>query len=243
MIGSVGRILRNDFARSETVLAIRFLWRLFCYCVLLRRLRTLDSDKASPVTIRHNMKSLSRKLNRMQLLIRPLSVLEHIGKDARILVIGPRNEWDLWLLHKYGFEFARCTGLDLISYSPKVRLGDMHAMAFADGEFDVVLCGWTLSYSAEPALACREIARVCRKDGAIAVGVEYFAGTDEDERAATGGYLIRDARLAQRINSVEQILELFPRRGPVFFNHDAPSKRAPSVRLPPSNCAVIFGNA
>lgn len=243
LLSGVARILRQDVARSESVLATRLLLRLFWFCVVLRRLRTLSSEQAFDVTLRHNLKSLSKKLNRMQLLVRPLSVLEQVGKDARILVIGPRNEWDLFLLHRHGFEFRNCTGLDLISYSPRIVLGDMHAIPFADGHFDVVLCGWTLSYSAEPALACREIARVCKRGGAIGIGVEYFSGSDEEERTATGGYNIQDQRLSKRVNSVEEILALFPSAGARYFSHDAPLKRSVPRDWPPSNCAVIFENA
>jgi SAM-dependent methyltransferase len=243
LAGGVARILRRDVARSESVLAACMLLRLLWYRGVLRRLRTLESAQAFEVTVAHNLKALSRKLNRMELLTRPLSVLEQVRKDARILVIGPRNEWDLFLLHREGFEFGNCTGLDLISYSPRIQLGDMHAMPFADGEFDVVLCGWTISYSAEPAVACREIARVCRRGGVVGIGVEFFSGGEQEEREANQGYTIREQRLAQRVNSVDEIMALFPHAGARYFSHDAPLKRSLPRDRPPSNCAVLFENA
>jgi len=243
--GELSRLAKmawRDITRSEIVLAHVFLLRLFYFQRLRRSFRTTDTEKAFPVTVQHNLKSLRKRLNRMLLLISPLSVLEKVDSGSRILVIGPRNEWDLLLLHKSGFSFSRCTGLDLISYSPRIVLGDMHVIPFADGEFDVVLCGWTLSYSADPQLACREIARVCRKGGTIGVAVEYFLGDEQAERQATGGYVIQDSRLERRINSVGQILELFPDRGALFFSHDAPLKRTVPGDSLPSNCAVLFGN-
>lgn len=242
-VRSAVRIAHNDLARSETILSMVLLVRLFYYCVLKRDLKTLDSENAFPVTLKHNLKSLTKKLNRMQLLIRPLSVLEQVSKDAKILVIGPRNEWDLLLLYRYGFSFGRCAGLDLISYSPKIVLGDMHKIPFQDGEFDVVLCGWTISYSAEPKLACQEIARVCKSKGIIGIGVEYFVGDEQAQRDASGGYLIGDSRLSRRVNSCNQILALFDRAGAVFFSHDAPLRRSRPRDNPPSNCAVLFENA
>jgi SAM-dependent methyltransferase len=242
-VRSAGRSLGRDLTRGETVSWLALLSRLAWYCLVRRRLRTLESEEAFPVTVRHNLRSLVRKLDRMLLLVDPLSVLEHVPKDARILVIGPRNEWDLLLLHMRGFDFGRCTGLDLISYSPRIVLGDMHAMPFGDGEFDVVLCGWTISYSANPALACREIARVCRPGGTIGIAVEYSDGDQDAERRATGGYLIQDERLQERVNSVPQILALFPERGQVYFNHDAPLRRAWAPGVLPSNCAVVFERA
>jgi SAM-dependent methyltransferase len=239
---AIFRIVYHDVVRSESLLSFVLLLRIFYFCSLKRGLRTMGADDAFPVTVQHNLKSLIKKLNRMALLIKPLSALEQVAKDARILVIGPRNEWDLLLLHRYGFDFSQCSGLDLISYSPKILLGDMHAMPFADGEFDVVLCGWTISYSANPALACQEIARVCKANGTIGIGVEYFVGDQEAEREAVGGYVIQDERLSQRINTVDQIMALFPKHGALFFSHDAPLKRSAPRQLPPSNCAVIFQN-
>lgn len=236
------RVLRRDVGRSEAWLATKMIVRLYWYCAFRRRLKTLDSEQAFAVTLRHNLKSLSKKLNRMELLIRPLSVLEHVDARARILVIGPRNEWDLFLLQRFGYDFRNCTGLDLISYSPKIVLGDMHAMPFPDREFDVVLCGWTLSYSAQPDLACREIARVCKHKGTIGVGVEYFTGSEAEEREANGGYSIGDERLSRRVNSVDELLALFPATGARYFSHDAPLRRSAPRDQIPSNCAVIFEN-
>jgi len=240
ILGSVARILRQDLLHSESALSFAFFARLYWYCSVRRKLRTLESGNAVPMTIEHNLKSLRRRLNRMLLLIRPLSVLEQVPKGARVLVIGPRNEWDLLLLARHGFPLRNQVGLDLISYSPNIRLGDMHAMPFADGEFDVVLCGWTLSYSATPDIACREIARVCKPGGVVGIGVEYFDGDQDAERQATGGYLLQDERLTQRVNSVAQILALFPGHGAVHFSHDAPLRRSAPRDVPPSNCATLF---
>ena len=239
---SLGRMVKRDILHSEIVLYSVFFARFFYFCKLKKSLRTLDSPSAFPVTISHNLRSLSKPLNRMALLIEPLSVLEQVGNNSRILVIGPRNEWDIFQLVRSGFRFDRCTGLDLISYSPSVRLGDMHNIPFEDEEFDVVLCGWTLSYSAHPQKACDEISRVCRKGGLIGMAVEYFSGDEEDERVSTGGYTIQDERLAERINSVDQILSLFPDRGDVYFSHDAPLRRSAPKHESRSNVATIFTN-
>jgi SAM-dependent methyltransferase len=237
---SLARMIFRDIRRTESFLALIFFLRFFYFCKLARRLRTMNSENAFPVTIDHNMKSIGKKLNRMLLLIKPLSVLEQVDKQARILVVGPRNEWDLYLLRQNGFSFENCVGLDIISYSPKIVLGDMHKMPFTDGEFDVVLCGWTLSYSAEPRLACSELSRVCRNSGVVGISVEYFVGDAYAEREANGGYVIQDSRLQQRVNSTAQLLELFPSHGEVYFDHDAPLKRSVALGVMPSNCAVIF---
>jgi SAM-dependent methyltransferase len=50
-----------------------------------------------------------------------------------------------------------------------VRVGDVHALALADGEFDVVHAHQVLQHVADPVLALRELARVTRAGGVIGV--------------------------------------------------------------------------
>jgi SAM-dependent methyltransferase len=57
-------------------------------------------------------------------------------------------------------------------------VGDVHALAFADGAFDVVHAHQVLQHVAEPVRALREMRRVCRPGGIVAV-------RDSDYRAFT----------------------------------------------------------
>jgi SAM-dependent methyltransferase len=103
----------------------------------------------------------------------------------------------------------------------------MHALPFRENEFDVVICGWTLSYSAEPRKAIDEMIRVTRSGGVLAIGVEYSTLTAEEaKRIHKGNYSIEEFdRLPKRINSVNDIKELVgDRLGEVYFSHDAPNK-------------------
>ena len=219
---------------SRIIFNIRY-W----YYKITSGIQTISSNDVFSVTVEHNLKRVPFRSDRMNLLIRPLSVLENVSRGAKILVIGPRNEWDLILLWQVGFDFDKITGLDLISYSPKVVLGDMHKIPFNDNEFDVVLCGWTLSYSANPALACLEISRVCKNGGIIGIGVEYCDMSDVDQ-IKNFGYAIQEKnKLAERINSVDNILSFFSFNKVVYFNHDAPLKRF-IIGQSPSNCGVLF---
>lgn len=239
-------LLKKVF-KSEWFARRFFLIRLK-YLVFKNKVRTGESEHAFSVTVSHNIKSLKKSLNRMNLLAKPLSVLENVRKNSKILVIGPRNEWDFFLLWLAGFSFKNCVGLDLISYSPKIVLGDMHKMPFEDGSFDVVLCGWTLSYSANPKLVASEIERVCVKKGIIGVGVEYAHPIREKIDLADIGYEIQEKdRLRDRINSTKMILDLFDCEKELFFNHDAPMKnheiiggayRPEGYNI--NNCVVIF---
>jgi hypothetical protein len=213
-------LLLVPYIREKFVLA-----RIFYFVKLKHRLRTQDSKEAFDSTVMHNLKGLKMCNNRMDLLIKPVSAIETLDKNSKILVIGPRNENDLFSLLGHGFAWNNIYGLDLISYSNRVFLGDMHSMPFTDDFFDAVLCGWTLSYSSTPEKAAKEILRVVKNSGIVGIGVEYTTMLKEDVEHLLG-YSIQDySRLSKRINSTSEILNLF--NGNIehlFFDHDAPTR-------------------
>lgn len=213
-------LLLVPYLREKVVLA-----RIFYFIKIRKRLKTQDSKEAFEATLRHNLKGLRMCNNRMDFLIKPLSTIETLNKKSKILVIGPRNENDLFSLLGQGFAWRNIYGLDLITYSNKVLLGDMHNMPFGDDSFDAVLCGWTLSYSSTPEKAAKEMLRVARNKGIIAIGVEYSTMLKEDFEKLLG-YAIQDySQLPKRISSSAEILSLFdPNVEHLFFNHDAPNR-------------------
>jgi SAM-dependent methyltransferase len=227
------------YLREKFVLA-----RIIYFVQINKRLKTQNSKEAFETTLEHNLKGLKMCNNRMDFLIKPLSTIETLNKNSKILVIGPRNENDLFSLLGHGFAWRNIYGLDLITYSHKIVLGDMHDMPFNDDFFDVVLCGWTLSYSSIPEKAAKEMLRVVRNKGIIGIGVEYSKMLKEDSEHLLG-YAIQDySLLDKRINSTSDILDLFSQKvDHLFFNHDAPNKishtrngRASNV----SNVITIF---
>ena len=56
-----------------------------------------------------------------------------------------------------------------------VRIGDVHALPFADGEFDVVHAHQVLQHVADPVTALREMARVTRPGGVVAARDSDYA--------------------------------------------------------------------
>lgn len=200
--------------------------RYVYFAWVMKRLRTLESSSAIDHTIEHNLRSLGDQRGaRMKRLLAPLLAIETLGPESRFLVVGPRTESDLLLLASLGFSLSRIRGLDLISYSPLIDLGDMHAMPYADNSFDVVICGWTLSYSNEPERAAQEMVRVCRPNGLIAVAVEYF-DTPGELIPGSASYVL-EVKDRPRINSVNQLRELFsPAVQTVYLEHDAPARRS-----------------
>ncbi len=214
------------------------------WAIARNRLKTLDSENSVKETIQHNMSSLKDFSNcRIELLIRPLSVIESVREAKSVLLIGPRNENDLLIASTYLDLPLDCVrGLDLISYSNLIDLGDMHQMPYEDNSFDVVICGWTVSYSEHPKQLADEMVRVCKPGGVVAVGLEY--GTlDEAGYEKLLGYSLAVPGV-QRINSVKQINDLFGDNiDQVFFSHDAPLKRshgADGLVAFPSSVASIF---
>lgn len=224
-----------------------FRCRFWFYVYLRRALRTTSSPDAFQVTVEHNLKSIGARNNRMMRLIGPLSAIESLSRESRVLVIGPRNEWDLVLLAKQGYR--NVVGVDLISYSPRIVRGDMHALSslFPRDHFDAVLCGWTLSYSAAPDAVARQITEVVKPGGLVGVAVEYaldHASLDELWRQADGYVIQERGRLTRRVNSVDDLLGLFGTSvDRVFWNHNAPSKcyHLPGrlVAEPSAVCAIF----
>ena len=110
---------------------------------------------------------------RTEKLMAVLRCIDAVPRDAKVLVIGPRNEAEILLLSLYGFRLQNITGVDLFSYSPLIRLGDMHALQFPDDTFDVVYTAWTLAYSYDVKKACAEIVRVAKSGAIVATGMSH----------------------------------------------------------------------
>jgi SAM-dependent methyltransferase len=223
---------------------VRFLityLRALYFVKIRKRLKTVDSHDAIKRSISHNLKSVLPSNDRIKLLFNPLSVIELLNKESKILVIGPRNESNLFFLRGMGFKKENIIGLDMISYVPSIKLGDMHNLPFETNSFDAVACGWTLSYSNDPKKAANEMLRVVKSNGLIGIAVEYSTMTSEDE-IAMSGYILQE-NSGGRINSTEQILQLFsPNVKEIFFNHNAPNKISHSSQFMPnvSNISSIF---
>jgi hypothetical protein len=230
---------------------IQFKIRLYWQIYILHKLKTLPSGVSAgivPATINHNLSSLSSMPSRMRHLIKPLSAIELINPNARILVVGPRSEWDFFLLSNEGFR--NVVGLDLITYSSFIKLGDMHDITktFDLNSFDAILIGWTLTYSTSPGAVAKELLKVVKPGGIVGVAVEYFLDDPELDAKwlARDGYTLVDReKLPTRINSTKQIIDLFAGYvDHVYFDHDAPLRLAhhPDLPLLPlcSAVSVIF---
>ncbi len=220
---------------------IRFVW----YAKVLRRARFYDLASAQTAfiaehTVSHNYKGLQLNAirafsgERPDLLLRLLSTIDRLSPDNdRILFVGPRAESELLIARSYGFRKQNIRGLDLISYSPQVDLGDMHRMPYGNNSWNAFVLGWVLAYSENPAAACKEIIRTARPGALVAIGVQYHPLSPEEIGKRLG--YIPGAKI--RLESTKQILSLFGDHvGPVYVSHDIDDHR----RNQPGDILLVF---
>lgn len=216
-------------AANRLVFKLRFFW--FAY--IMKRL-TVFQDENSVLAPNYSLDMLKKGTtsDRPLRLIRPLSVIDQLSKSARILSIGCRFETELLYLVGYGFRADRVRGFDMISYSPWVDCGNMHAMPYEDNSWDAVILGWVMTYSDDPKQAAREVVRVARDGALIAIGVSYYPLEQlTKDRLAGGDERVRDKRL----QTVREYLELFGENvKTVFFQHDVADVTKEGV------CSLIF---
>lgn len=159
-----------------------------------------------------------RPSSRILKLILPLLAIDEVEKtkkQMKVLCIGARFEAELLYLVGYGFSSKNIKGFDMISYSPWIDAGNMHAMQYSNNTWDSIIAGWVISYSDNPKKAAEEMLRVIKNGGYIAVGVAY------------------DAYDKNRTQTVKDILQLF--KGYVkniYYQHDSENQQG--------SCCVIF---
>lgn len=159
------------------------------------------SSAVGEQTIGHNQAALENLAafgmeNIMALLLYPIAAILR-DKTSKVLIVGPRPEDDIFCARTLGLEQAR--GLALFSYSSFIDIGDIHKTAYEDHEFDSVLVGWVVSYSADPASLIAECKRITRPGGYLGFGLE-----SNPQMRRTGEYA---APRANSLNSWAAIAE------------------------------------
>lgn len=126
-------------------------------------------------------------------------------KNLKVLSIGPRSEGEIYNLFAKGFELENIVGIDLFTYSPLIKLGDMHNLDFPNDKFDIVLMGWCLAYSNNKNKVISEVNRVLRKKGLLIIG-HTIIETPDEEIIRKRGYLVASPH--NKINSKEDLDKL-----------------------------------
>lgn len=187
-------------------------------------IKTLNGESPQIIqfAVEHNLAGLKdgQALHRPDLLVRVLQSIGYIytfASTLKVLSVGPRSEAEILSLVAAGFLPANIRGLDLISYSPFVDLGDMHQMPYKDNSFDVAVLGWVLAYSKDIKKAVSEVVRVTKSGGMVAIGCEYNPATSEELTA--GGALLQNDY--PRFYHTDDILKHFEAHiETVIFRHD-----------------------
>ena len=127
-------------------------------------------------------------------------------RNLKILSIGPRAEGEIFNIFSYGFELKNIIGVDLFSYSPFIKLGDMHDLQFKNDEFDVVLMNKCLAYSNNKQKALSEAKRVLVRDGLLIIGYSVNRDLTQEDQLKKRGYLV--ASPYEKVNSMEELEDL-----------------------------------
>ena len=111
---------------------------------------------------------------RISILLNQLPSFDYIKKDEiKTLIIGPRTEGDIYQALLSGIKKENLFAIDLFTYSPFITLGDMHNIPFKDNTFDLILSGWTLTYSEDNKKAIDEIIRVSKNNCLVGIGYTF----------------------------------------------------------------------
>jgi SAM-dependent methyltransferase len=111
-----------------------------------------------------------------------------LASDAPVLAIGARNEVELDVLARAGF--TNVTAIDLWSASPRIRVGDMHNLAFDSDAFALIFASHVFEHAWDFSRVAAECVRVLRPGGylfcAVPTGFEPSAHDRYDFRDAKG---------------------------------------------------------
>lgn len=222
------KLLRRVILQTLKIDQLRNFYCRIRYFFLKGRMRVLPvmTEGVGQYTVEHNMSALQVRAafgmgNRMALLLYPLAAVLRNTPDAKVLIVGPRTEDDLYWARSLGITNVR--GLDLFSYSPWIDVGDIHKTSYEDREFDAVILGWVISYSEKPEVLVAECKRIIKPGGYLGFGIE-----SNPSQRATGKY---GAPRVNALNSGKDIAELVQES--ITFIHD------PEIDIPTDN-AVLF---
>jgi len=227
MSSSNGRVRKLYYE----LLKIDVLRNYYCwarYRMLRKNMKTASrqSDGVGQHTIDHNLVALNTRAgfgmaNRMALLLYPTAAALRNRSEARVLIVGPRTEDDIFWARALGLRNAR--GLDLFSYSDMIDVGDMHQTDYPSAHFDAVILGWVISYSNAPERLVDECKRIVKPGGYIGFGIE----SNPDHRR-TGQFKPPRANALNSGSDIAAMVGL-----PIMFIHD------PELDVPSDNAVIM----
>ncbi len=145
----------------------------------------------------------------------PLVSIDYLDfNNAKVLSVGPRNEGELYYLRSLGFKWSNIHSIDLLSYSSKIELGDIHKSNYEDSSFDVIICGWVLSYSNNFKKILEEMYRISRNKAIISIGYTFTPEQLDKVRIFKSRENVLDTN--------KQIIDFYGNKiKTIYFNYDA----------------------
>lgn len=187
-----------------------------------KNMRFLDGlgSEVRKTVIEHNLSAFNHDAafgcgNRMSILMYPLSALIQEKSTAKVLIVGPRTEDDIYLAKALGLEKTK--GVDLFSYSPLIELGDCHRLPYDSEEFDAVVLGWVIAYCGDPHLALREAKRVLKPGGYLGIGWEWVPFKQKGDNLHIRGNTINE--VSEYLEAV-QLKMVFLNDPDAYTNHN-----------------------
>ena len=113
----------------------------------------------------------------------------------------------MFVIRSLGFKWKNIKGLDLITYSKLTDLGDIHNSNYEANSFNVIVCGWVITYSNNFEKMLKEMIRITKNGGIVSIGFTYHPSENNT------------------LHSTEQIIEKCKDNiSLVYFNFDAYKK-------------------
>ncbi len=89
-----------------------------------------------------------------------------------ILLVGPRNEGEIFNFLANDFKFKLIDAIDLFSYSPKIQVKDMHKINKIKKKYDLIYFGFILNYSNNINSVIKKSSKILKNNGMIGVSLE-----------------------------------------------------------------------
>jgi len=207
--------------------------RWLYYYKILNKLKTKNSNYALENTLSHNLSVFDKfplddfAMKRTSFLINSISAIESLNNNSNFLIIGPRTESDILKL-KGSFSTSNIEAIDIISYSPWIKLQDMHSIEFPDNDFECVMNNWAIAYSENQKIVFKEMIRVLKSGGIFALGFEHHDNIlikeykKRDQRHVDG--LINSQKDINSVQDIENILLELEINFETLIKIDAPLK-------------------
>ena len=147
------------FLKYKLIRYLLVLSRLFVFVFIFKKLHSIKESKKSISSTRdRNLKSLLSLRDcydgsRSEFFLKNLEKINSEKKinKSKVLIIGPRNEGEIFNFYAKGFSKKNITAIDLITYSKKVLAYDASMyLKNTKKKFDFIYFGFVINYFKNP---------------------------------------------------------------------------------------------